>query len=520
LKVSGGVLFFVGVLFLVGCSGAKPRDLKREIQTWEEGSYIVVLKPDAAPLGFGPNAVQARAQAVRSIAASLSSDYQIPNPKKVFSEVIQAGVYELSGDQVSRLSGDSRVLYLEKDQIISVGSFEALSVQNNPEWGLDRIDQSDLPLSKSYRHDNLGENVNVYVIDTGVLATHEEFENRAKHGFDFVDNDANATDCNGHGTHVAGTVAGLKYGVAKKANVFGVRVLGCSGSGSFSSVIAGVEWVANNHVKPAVANMSLGGGASQAIDTAVSAAVQKGVTFVVAAGNERTDACSKSPARVADAITVGSSTNRDVRSDFSNFGSCVDIFAPGSDIKSAWYNSVTATDTISGTSMASPHVAGAAALYLSKFPDASPDEVSDALVSSASSGKLSDTRAGSPNLLLNTVSILDEDGGGGDDGGGNDGLQSGVPVVGLAGQKNEELHFKINVPAGSQKLVVTISGGTGDGDLYVRRAEAPSVSVWQCRPYKNGNSETCTFNNPLAGEWYIMVRGYRTFSGLSLKATF
>ncbi|XP_033633313.1 aqualysin-1-like [Asterias rubens] len=270
-------------------------------------------------------------------------------------------------------------------------------------WGLDRVDQRELPLDDSYLPtQGDGSGVSIYIIDTGVRTTHEEFEDRAKFVYDAVEGAVgNGTDCRGHGTHCAGTAAGLVYGVAKKASVYGVRVLGCQGSGSWSSVINGMDWVAKNGDRPAVASMSLGGGGSRSVDDGVGALHRAGVTVVVAAGNNGDDACTKSPARAPEAITVGASEIDDSRAYFSNYGGCVDIFAPGRYITSAWHERDDQYNTISGTSMATPHVAGAAALLLSVDPSLTPAEVTHKLLNSATKDKVTDARD-SPNLLLYT----------------------------------------------------------------------------------------------------------------------
>jgi subtilisin family serine protease len=277
-----------------------------------------------------------------------------------------------------------------------------MTTQNNATWGLDRIDQRNLPLSGTYTYDVSGSGVRAYIIDTGIHYSHNEFGGRASFGYDALGGDG--SDCNGHGTHVAGTVGGTVYGVAKNVALYAVRVLNCSGSGTTSGVIAGVDWVRNNAIKPAVANMSLGGGASTSLDNAVSNAIASGVTFAVAAGNSSANACNYSPARVASALTVGSTTSSDSRSSFSNFGSCLDLFAPGSSITSAWRTSNTATNTISGTSMASPHVAGVAALYLSISGNsgASPSTVASAIINNATTGVVGNAGSGSPNRLLHS----------------------------------------------------------------------------------------------------------------------
>jgi subtilisin family serine protease len=242
--------------------------------------------------------------------------------------------------------------------------------------------------------------VHAYVIDTGILTTHKDFAGRASHGWDFIDNDADATDCEGHGTHVAGTIAGTAHGVAKEAKVVGVRVLSCEGRGTTETVIAGFNWVTENAVLPAVANASLGGGADPALDEAVKNTIAAGITVALAAGNENADACNSSPARVPTAITVGASTRTDARADFSNYGSCVDIFAPGKEITSLGITDDNATATHNGTSMASPHVAGVAALILEKNPKFTPEQVAKAMVGQATGDKITNPGTGSPNTLL------------------------------------------------------------------------------------------------------------------------
>jgi subtilisin family serine protease len=252
--------------------------------------------------------------------------------------------------------------------------------QTGATWGIDRIDQRSRPLSGTYTYTRTGAGVTAYIIDTGIRFTHQQFGGRAVSGADFIDG-GQATDCNGHGTHVAGTVGGSTYGVAKGVRLVAVRVLSCSGSGSTSGVIAGVDWVTGNHQagQPAVANMSLGGGASSSLDAAVNRSINDGVSYAIAAGNSNANACNASPARVPNAMTIGATGSNDARASFSNFGSCVDWFAPGVGITSAWSTSNTAIRTISGTSMATPHTAGVAALYLQGNPGASPATVRSAL---------------------------------------------------------------------------------------------------------------------------------------------
>jgi subtilisin family serine protease len=299
----------------------------------------------------------------------------------------------MSEAQAKRLAADPGVAYVEQNQTVSL-----LATQNNATWGLDRIDQRNRPLSGTYTYPTTASNVTAYVIDTGIKYTHSDFGGRASFGYDAVG--TGGVDCNGHGTHVAGTIGGATYGVAKGVRLVGVRVLNCSGSGTNAGVIAGINWVTQHAVKPAVANMSLGGGASTALDNAVTASINSGVTYAVAAGNSTANACNSSPSRVAAAITVGATTSTDAKASYSNYGTCLDIFAPGSSITSDWYSSNTATNTISGTSMASPHVAGAAALVLGGSPSLTPAQVRDSLVNAATPSVVTSAGTGSPNRLL------------------------------------------------------------------------------------------------------------------------
>ncbi|MFC5215838.1 S8 family peptidase [Streptomyces coerulescens] len=320
--------------------------------------------------------------------------------RKTFTKALNGYTATLSADEATRLAADPAVASVEQNQRVHLAD----TTQTNAPWGLDRIDQAALPLSGTYTYpDTAGSGVTAYVIDTGVRITHQQISGRASYGYDAVDGDTTASDGNGHGTHVATTIAGSTYGVAKKAKIVAVRVLDNNGSGTTAGVIAGIDWVTDNHSGPSVANLSLGGGASSTLDTAVRNSIAGGVTYAVAAGNSNANASSYSPARVTEAITVSATTSSDARASYSNYGSVLDIFAPGSSITAGWNTSDTATNTISGTSMATPHVAGAAAVYLAGHTSATPAAVASALTGGATAGVVTSPGSGSPNRLLKLV---------------------------------------------------------------------------------------------------------------------
>ncbi|MGW6395684.1 S8 family serine peptidase [Streptomyces sp. NPDC055103] len=343
-----------------------------------DGSFVVILDASANK-------------------ADLAKKYGGTLVRSYGSEVNGFSASGLSVDEAKRLAADPAVGTVVQNKRFSINETQ----ENPPSWGLDRIDQADTAGDQKYTYpDNGGEGVTAYVIDTGVRISHQDFGGRASHGFDAVDNDNTADDGNGHGTHVAGTIAGTSHGVAKKSKVVAVRVLDDNGSGTTEQVVAGIDWVTQNHSGPSVANMSLGGGADEALDAAVKRAIDSGVTFAVAAGNESSDAGQGSPSRVPEALTVASSTKDDEQSAFSNFGAVVDLYAPGSDITSAWNDSDTGTKTISGTSMAAPHVAGAAVLYLAADPSATPADTAAALTGAATADAIKNPSSGTANKLL------------------------------------------------------------------------------------------------------------------------
>ncbi|OOE45433.1 S8 family peptidase [Salinivibrio kushneri] len=477
-----------------------------------EDQYIVVLKQPMT-LSDDPQALKTFTQQAVS---SMVNQHAV-KVEKVFDRSLSGFVAKLTPAQLRALRMDSQVDFIEQDKTISLDPVITPDAnQNNPVWGLDRIDQRNLPLDNNYSTNFDGTGVTAYVIDTGVTTSHVEFGGRARSGYDFVDNDNDASDCNGHGTHVAGTIGGSQYGVAKNVDIVGVRVLSCSGSGSTSGVIGGVDWVAANANGPSVANMSLGGGVSTALDRAVASAVQSGVSFMLAAGNSNADACNSSPAREPSGVTVGSSTIRDTRSSFSNWGSCLDVFAPGSDIKSAWYDG--SYRTISGTSMATPHVAGVAALYLQENSSLSPVQLANLISNRASVDKINDPR-GSVNKLLYSQADSSCEPNCGTEPDPKGELKNGQALTDISGGQGAQRFFYVDVDAG-QRLTVNISGGSGDADLYLRYGSKPTFNNWDCRPYNYGNSEVCTVQSTQKGRYHVMLNGYTAFNGVSVTARY
>jgi aqualysin 1 len=367
------------------------------------GRYIVVLQDN---------------QDLDAISWETAVQHQV-RTSRLFRRTLNGFAARMTPAAAEALANDPRVKYVEEDGVVRLEQ-----VQSSPPWGLDRIDQRALPLDGLYSYPSSGAGVRVHVIDTGIRTTHVDFGGRAFIHADYVDDDGDGdpldvgnddadmsapdgADCHGHGTHVAGTIGGATYGVAKNVTLYAHRVLDCAGHGWTSGVIAAVEAVTADPVRPAVANMSLGGDPSDALDDAIRESIAAGVTYSLAAGNQNANAANFSPARTSEAITVGSTTSNDSRSSFSNFGPVLDLFAPGSAVVSAWHISDTATRSLSGTSMAAPHVAGAIAVYLETHPDATPGEVREALVGQATPDVVANAGAGSPNRLLSVEAALD-----------------------------------------------------------------------------------------------------------------
>ncbi|MFB7172831.1 S8 family serine peptidase [Streptomyces sp. NPDC056254] len=473
-----------GVIENAGAAGSVP------------GSYIVTLKDSAA---------RSTADSGKAVAKRYGARID-----RTYTAALNGYSVKVSEAQARKLAADPAVQSVVQDRVFTVDATQP----NPPSWGLDRIDQRALPLNQSYTYpDKAGEGVTAYVIDTGVRITHQDFGGRASYGYDAIDNDNTAQDGHGHGTHVAGTVAGGAYGVAKKAKIVGVRVLDNNGSGTTAQVVAGIDWVTRNAVKPAVANMSLGGGADSALDTAVRNSIASGITYGVAAGNESTNASTKSPARVAEAITVGATTSSDAKASYSNYGSVLDIFAPGSSITSAWGTGDTSTNTISGTSMATPHVVGAAALYLAQNPSSTPAQVRDGLVAAATPNVVTSPGTGSPNLLLNvgeggtvppgdrfenTADFAIRD---------NATVDSPVTVSGVAGNAPAALTVAVDIkhtyigdlrvdlvaPDGTLYNLHNRSGGSADNIIRTFTVNASSEvanGVWKLRVRDNASLDT------------------------------
>lgn len=422
--------------------------------------YIVVL--DEARIAENTRGPVDLASAVSDFAfeAEFSMNAEILHQ---YSGDLNGVAMQLDAEQLGKLLTNPLVKYIEEDTIS-----ELSIVQNNPpSYGLDRIDERSLPLDNVYNSDQTGAGVNVYIIDTGIDLDHSNFTGRVVFGFDAIGDGRNGNDCNGHGTHVAGTATSESFGVAKDATVYAVRVFGCGSTTSTSNIIAGMNWVNNNAQSPAVANMSLGGPVNTTQNNLVQSMTNNGITVAVAAGNENQNACNRSPASAPSAITVASSTSSDSRSSFSNWGSCVDIFAPGSSITSTWLNN--GTNTISGTSMASPHVAGAAALVLDSNSSLSPSGVTSNLLNNSTTGVISNP-TGSPNRLL-YMAHLNGGGGGGGGGGGSCsfeddfGTSTGWTIDG-ASTCSTGTYVRGNPTFVSNGGVTTQPGGDSDGNNF------------------------------------------------------
>lgn len=504
-------LFLVSLFGLVSCdmpTSNKVESTESQVENTDatyrsgksntiKGQYIIVFKDEIKNVARTANqmASSAKGKVLHKYEHAIKG-FSLSLPDQASDRAIEA------------IRNNPKVKYLEKDSPVF-----ATETQANATWGIDRSDQRSLPIDGNYFYTATGDNVTVYVIDTGINYTHDDFEGRASFGFDAYGGDGN--DCDGHGTHVAGTIGGNKWGVAKDVNLVAVRVLDCNGSGTVSSVVAGVDWVTANATGLSVANMSLGGGASSTLDEAIENSISSGVTYVVAAGNESVDACTVSPARTPNALTIGATTSSDSKAYYSNYGSCVDMFAPGSGITSAWVGSSSASNTISGTSMAAPHVAGAAALYLQSNTTASPSDVESAVISISTKDIVTNSNTSNNHLLY---TIFDDSTG---DGGGS----NAVPVADFTYTENN-LNVNFNDQStdsdgsitswswdfgdgatsssqnpshtysqgGSYSVSLTVTDDAGDSDSVSKNItvneqineEAPVIDSFNINPYKTG----------------------------------
>ncbi|NUR93401.1 MAG: S8 family peptidase, partial [Nonomuraea sp.] len=450
----------------------------------------------------------AGAPATLAKARALASAYEA-GITHVYSAGLRGFAARLTAGDAARLAADPAVAYVTPDRVSRIAD-----TQQNPTWGLDRVDQANLPLSSSYTYPDKATGVTAYVLDTGLYKAHQDFGGRAADGYDFIDDDGVANDCHGHGTHVSGTIGSATYGLAKGVRLVGVRVLGCDGSAPNSDIIAGIDWVIQNARKPALINMSIQSDPDPAYDEAVRRAVAAGITTVVAAGNYNgADACGYTPARTAEAITVGATDSSDNRSSFSNVGRCLDLFAPGSNITSTSNSGGTAV--MNGTSMATPHVSGAAALYLSAHPAATPADVAAALTGNATANVVKNPGSGSPNRLLN-ISFMNDGPPPACAGGSNDtdvpipdagaAVSSAVTVTGCPGKGSASTSVKVDITH------------TYTGDLAVDLV-APSGAVYTLKPSGGVGSAggvhqsfpVDTTAEDRNGTWKLQVRDVYTF---------
>jgi serine protease len=515
----------------------KTKNILDKIKKDSIKTYIIILKDtivddavqqisDQIPLNK-TGLFQYYREAIQNIAQSMNNEYNIQINSTLYIHTFKGFSVDLSPDSFKKLLNDKRVDYIEANKTVNmnlpskkikVASAPKEKINIPPLWGLDRINQKALPLDNTIKnsHSLDGRGVNVYVMDTGIELDHPEFEGRAINGWDFVDNDPIANDCQGHGTHVAGTIASKTYGVAKKANLIALRIFNCKKKGNILNYINAIEWIIAHAKTPAIVNMSLSSvELSNVFEAAVKKLTQKGILMVASAGNDNSDACFYSPVNSSDPLTVAASDHFDYRAYFSNYGHCVDIFAPGRNITSTWINKSIKVN--SGTSMAAPHVAGVAALYLQYNPNATPSNIKNVILNNASEGRIKNP-SGSKNLLLQThfdrqsIPIF------------KNVLQKGIALKNLSSQQDKNTFFTFTVPKGKKKLSFKIEGGEGDADLYVVFEENPQKTPSNDCDFEpleqKGNNERCELDGEEAGTYHIMIQGWEDYKGLSLIANY
>ncbi|PVZ72246.1 S8 family serine peptidase [Pelagibaculum spongiae] len=514
--------FLYSAIYALVYIGSSQPSHATQYSTAIEGEYIVVYH---SPNEKNLLSINQRKNYAREISQRLASSFNT-ELLKTFGDTLDGVLMRGAPAQINALRLNPNVRYILPNVVIQVnpgGMTQVDDLVTPLSWGLDRIDQREALLNNSYHYDYDGTGITAYVLDTGVNINHQEFSGRASSGYNAVDNNELALDCHGHGTHVAGILGGEQHGVAKNVNIVAVKALDCDGAGSIANIIDSIDWVVNNAQMPAVVNISAQIYDYIAVDEAVARLIASGVHVIGAAGNNNNTACSYSPGRLPGVINVGATTISDERADYSNYGYCVDIFAPGSDIPSANYATDDGIINMSGTSMAAPHVAGIAALYLEENSNLSTNQLRDLIKARASSQLLTGINSDSPNRLAFSLVEAEEDcitncptptvppti------------LVENTPLV-ISSAENQRINFQIEIPERAINLTFTLQGGTGDIDLYVKYLTPPDINreVYDCISFYSGNNERCTFASPAIGTWYLTTEAFFTSENAILTVTY